>query len=72
MTKYIQIKKTIVENVDDSDNEDGDGGKAIDATDYSTRNIDTPNVTESEKVVGYESDFIDSLDPRIYVDTTRG
>ena len=63
ISKYVQLKKSIYDNVDGSDNENGEGDRPIDNGEKDAGTIVAPSVIEDGKVHGYESDYIDSLDP---------
>ncbi|KAJ0980431.1 hypothetical protein J5N97_008686 [Dioscorea zingiberensis] len=58
VNKYVQLKRSIQDNVDESDNEDGDEERPVDCL---ARTSEAPPVTEDGKVPGYEINIIRTL-----------
>lgn len=69
VAKYIQLKKTIQKDVCERNNEDGDACRLGNVSESSARN-NMASTIESGKVIGYESDYIDSSDPGSYEETS--
>ena len=70
VTKYVQLKRAMQEDVGENDNDIKDRGKDGDTVDGEAENT-RPNVAQDGKVVGFESDYIESSDPGSYEETNE-
>ena len=73
--RNIELKKSVIRMGKEGDNEEGEVGQPINTVEgdaENTTNVRRASTAEFDKVTGYDSEYIDSLDPRSYEDTREG
>ena len=67
VSKYVQLKKVVQEDVGENDTDIRDRGRTIDGEEGHA----VPNAAQDGKVVGFESDYIESSNPGSYEETSE-
>lgn len=68
--KFVQLKKTLHEKECEKNSDNGDRDQGAERDRETGNNV--KQVVDTGKVIGYESEYLDSSDPSSYEDTSEG